>query len=131
MSETSKRVLEDAEQPRDRRWPLTAVELDALTLAREVEAAEKRIVELESRTSTGDEARDYKALLDSIAGLTGTALRGTYTPGDLPGRVAALVKRIAELETAAREYLMRSVPDPNTGPAAEDALREALAKGGK
>ena len=28
---------------------------------------------------------------------------------------------------AAREYLMRSVPDPNTGPAAEDTLRAALA----
>jgi hypothetical protein len=37
-----------------------------------------------------------------------------------------LRKRVEALEGAAREYLMRSVPDPNTGVASEDALRSAL-----
>ena len=46
-------------------------------------------------------------------------------------RAESAEARVRELEQAAREYLMRSVPDPNTGAAAEDVLRAALAgKGG-
>lgn len=39
----------------------------------------------------------------------------------------AEVARLRVVASAAREYLMRSVPDPNVGTAAEDTLREALA----
>lgn len=61
--------------------------------------------------------------------LTGDALYAEAGPTD-HAAVYAVVSVIAQrdaLAVAAKEYLMRSVPDPNTGRNAEETLREILA----
>jgi hypothetical protein len=88
-----------------------------------------------------DDAKQRIAALEDDAEMAGAAMGAvcvlaTLRPGEKyagptdHAAVYAVVSMLAQrdaLAVAAKEYLMRSVPDPNTGRNAEDSLREILA----
>lgn len=91
------------------------------------EKAEAALSEVHARVCRGPGHGDVEATRDCILS---TLLNRDMNRGEERAEEVALVDRVKRLEAvaeAALEYLMRSVPDPNTGPAAEDVLRDALA----